>query len=274
MSNAELLPMWTKRVAADTGGRDPLGLARVPFLITDFLLSGIITSTDRALLTFLSYCNIPLDQISRRPVLRHMKPAWDGGLGMRSLGGRNLKIYLDPHQATLEFFDRHFKRRQRHVAEKPPEGIPNFMHIFLATGGVLRAQMERITQGSEAKTSPLTIREWFDCRNVINVYLARFKQLMDCLWKDYLSPLPRRDAAGEIKEQFSPDLQPLPDLYLDMHGFRERIERLRATQLALRNTQGKVTGLNYFDCVLSAERWPKYAQDLHGNLASIEKAVA
>lgn len=45
---AELLPMWTKRVAANTGGRDPLGLSRVAFLITDFLLSGIITTTDRA----------------------------------------------------------------------------------------------------------------------------------------------------------------------------------------------------------------------------------
>jgi hypothetical protein len=40
--------MWTKRVAANTGGRDPLGLSRVAFLITDFLLSGIITTTDRA----------------------------------------------------------------------------------------------------------------------------------------------------------------------------------------------------------------------------------
>lgn len=43
-----LQPMWTKRVAANTGGRDPLGLSRVAFLITDFLLSGIITTTDRA----------------------------------------------------------------------------------------------------------------------------------------------------------------------------------------------------------------------------------
>jgi hypothetical protein len=40
--------MWTKRVAANTSGRDPLGLSRVAFLITDFLLSGIITTTDRA----------------------------------------------------------------------------------------------------------------------------------------------------------------------------------------------------------------------------------
>lgn len=47
-ATANLQPMWTKRVAANAGGRDPLGLSRVAFLITDFLLSGIITTTDRA----------------------------------------------------------------------------------------------------------------------------------------------------------------------------------------------------------------------------------
>lgn len=42
-----MLPRWTKRVATE-GGRDPLGLSRVAFMITDYLLSGIVTTTDRA----------------------------------------------------------------------------------------------------------------------------------------------------------------------------------------------------------------------------------
>ena len=42
------LPKWTKRVFTDMGGRDPLGLSRVSFIITDYLLTGIITQTDRA----------------------------------------------------------------------------------------------------------------------------------------------------------------------------------------------------------------------------------
>src|SRR5918993_3155838 len=42
-----ILPRWTKRVATE-GGRDPLGLSRVAFMITDYLLSGIVTTTDRA----------------------------------------------------------------------------------------------------------------------------------------------------------------------------------------------------------------------------------
>lgn len=43
-----MLPRWTKRVVTETGGRDPLGLSRVANSITDFLLTGIITTTDRA----------------------------------------------------------------------------------------------------------------------------------------------------------------------------------------------------------------------------------
>lgn len=42
------LPKWTKRVVTDSGGRDPLGLSRVAFNLTDFLLTGIITTTERA----------------------------------------------------------------------------------------------------------------------------------------------------------------------------------------------------------------------------------
>jgi hypothetical protein len=241
------------------------------FTVLSDLLQG---DDDQALLTFLSYCNIPVGGISRAPVLRHIKPTWDGGAGMRSLGERNLKVYLDLHQATLDFFDRHFRRLERHVASRSPEGIANFMHIFLAMGGVLRAQMERITQGLESKNSPLTTTEWFDCRNGINVYFGRFKLMMDCLWKDYLSPMVRQNETGEIKEQFSPDLQPLQDLYTDMHSFRERIERLRTTKLVHRNQQGGIKTPNYFDCVLSIERWTRYAQDLKNTLYSIEKFVA
>lgn len=43
-----LLPRWTKRVVTDMGGRDPLGLSRVAFIITDYLLMGITSQTDRA----------------------------------------------------------------------------------------------------------------------------------------------------------------------------------------------------------------------------------
>lgn len=43
-----LLPYWTKRVITENTGRDPLGLSRVANLITDYLMTGIITQTHRA----------------------------------------------------------------------------------------------------------------------------------------------------------------------------------------------------------------------------------
>jgi hypothetical protein len=42
------LPQWTRRVAMDGSGRDPLGLSRVSDALTDFLLPAITTTTDRA----------------------------------------------------------------------------------------------------------------------------------------------------------------------------------------------------------------------------------
>ncbi|XXX77701.1 hypothetical protein WMF30_02845 [Sorangium sp. So ce134] len=47
-TDVDLLPIWTKRVAADLGGRDPLGLSRVAQMVADRLMPGIITQTDRA----------------------------------------------------------------------------------------------------------------------------------------------------------------------------------------------------------------------------------
>lgn len=44
----DYLPRWTKRVATESGGRDPLGLSRVAFNLTNHLLTGIITTTERA----------------------------------------------------------------------------------------------------------------------------------------------------------------------------------------------------------------------------------
>ena len=42
------LPQWTKHVVTDAGGRDPLGLSRVSFAVTDHLLPCIVVNTDRA----------------------------------------------------------------------------------------------------------------------------------------------------------------------------------------------------------------------------------
>jgi len=48
IETSRLVPKWTKRVVTEMTGRDPLGLSRVAQTITDYLLTGIITQTDRA----------------------------------------------------------------------------------------------------------------------------------------------------------------------------------------------------------------------------------
>lgn len=48
LSAARLQPMWTKRVATEMSGRDPLGLSRLGDTIKEFLLSGINTNNTRA----------------------------------------------------------------------------------------------------------------------------------------------------------------------------------------------------------------------------------
>src|SRR5947209_2724581 len=43
-----LIPQWTKKVAFEAGGRDPLGLSRVSDLIKSQLLPGIVSNNNRA----------------------------------------------------------------------------------------------------------------------------------------------------------------------------------------------------------------------------------
>src|SRR4051812_10031758 len=53
----DLLPAWSRYEAMDAKGRDPLGLSRVSHLLTDRLLNGITTTTDRArYYSFYTWC--------------------------------------------------------------------------------------------------------------------------------------------------------------------------------------------------------------------------
>jgi hypothetical protein len=229
---------------------------------------------EQAMLTFLNYCDIPVTLEPRSRLFRGQKPVWDGGAGMRSLGERNLKVYTTLHGAALGFFDRHYKRLLRHARELEADGVANFLHIFLAMGSVLRAQMERLAQGLEGRSAPLETREWFDIRTHVDTYFSRFRQMTDCLADEYLTPLLRYYEADELRERFAPDLQPLHDLYADMLGFRERIERLRTTNLYFRGSGGDKRTPSYFDCVLSEANWPKYERATAERLTRVDRAVA
>jgi hypothetical protein len=56
-ASSDLLPRWTSYASTDGTGRDPLGLSRVAHALTDRLLTGIITQTDRArYFSFFTWC--------------------------------------------------------------------------------------------------------------------------------------------------------------------------------------------------------------------------
>jgi hypothetical protein len=229
---------------------------------------------EKAMITFLNHCDIPVTLEPRPRLFRGQRPAWDGGAGMRSLGERNLTIYATLHEAALGFCDRHYRRLLRHARELEADGVANFLHIFLAMGGVLRAQTERLAQGLEARTVPLDAREWADIRAHIDTYFYRFRQMMDCLADEYLTPLLRYYEAGELRERFAPDVFPVHELYADMLEFRERVERTRRDTLYFRGSAGERKPPGYFHCVLSEANWTKYERETAERMTRFDRAVA
>ena len=228
-------------------------------VLNELLRSGDITT----LLTFLSFCDIPLMNVPRISAFRR-RSVWEGREGMRSLGERNLQICRTLHEATLSFFDRHFKKLKRHAKARMLDGIPNFLHIFLSMGNLLRTQVERTVLGIEAKTSPLTVAEWADCRELWDVYFARFRMLMECFWNDYLRRMSSEYKRKDIEMEFGPDLEAVHDLYDAMIQFRERIKQLQVT---------KGVKFGYFQCVLGPDRWKRFSNEVQAMQKQVEFGV-
>ena len=228
-------------------------------VLNELLRSGETTT----LLTFLSFCDIPLLNVPRISAFRQ-RPVWEGREGMRSLGERNLQICRTLHEATLSFFDRHFRKLKRHAKTRVLDGIPNFLHIFLSMGSLLRTQVERTLLGIEAKTSPLTVTEWADCREMWDVYFARFRTLMECLWNDYLKRMSSEYRRKDIEREFGPDLEAVHELCDAMIQFRERITRLQAA---------KGVKHGYFQCVLGPDRWKRFSNEVQTMQKQVEFGV-
>lgn len=228
---------------------------------------------EEALLTFLNYCDIPFAGMTRPRFAGAARPVWGGGEGMRKLGDKNLKIYTELHPSAVAFFDKHFRKLKKHTETPHIGGIDNFLHIFLAIGGILRSQVERAVIGIESKNSPLTTDEWSKCRDHVDIYYGKFRDLIDCLWKQYLSKLMQEYEQTEISEKVLPDFQPLDDLYNDMLSYRDRIEKLRVTTLRHTNSSGQQITPGYFHCVFSAEKWNRYSREIQINFSNVRNVV-
>jgi len=221
-----------------------------------------------SLLTFLTFCDIPVIDSSRPYAFRGPRPPWTGQELLRTIGERNLKIYSSLHDAAMDFCHRHLRKLERHYEHASVAGIPNFMHIALAIGNVLRAQVERIIIGLETTTSSLLIEDWAQHRRNLEDYLATFRELMEIIFERYLPELRRRFKASTIAEALSSDLETLPQLSANFLAVRDRVEACRKGSLRVRTPLGIVEPPIFDHDLLATSRWIGWAHEIRTCLQS------
>jgi len=238
-------------------------------VLNDLLRAG----DDAALLTFLNFCDIPLVNAPRPPALRD-RPVWEGQDGMRHLGERNLQICKTLHEATLKFFERHLKKLKRHTESLALEGVSNFLQIFLSMGGLLRMQIERVVIALETRSSGVRSQDWWECRDLWDVYFLKFRELTECLWDDYLKPLTSECARKDIQQEFGQDVEAIHELCDAMILYRDRIEKVRSEKCVLRRElDGRKILLAYGRSVLDPATWRRYAGLVQQRQQNVDKAV-
>lgn len=249
--------------------RDAMESAEQFFSVLDDLLRA---GDNAALLTFLNFCDIPLLNAPRPPALRN-RAAWEGQEGMRTLGERNLEICKTLHDATLKFFERHLKKLKRHTESLALDGVSNFLHIFLSMGRLLRMQVERLVIALEEMPGDVSPREWSECRELWDVYFLKFRELMECLWDDYIEPLGSEFTREDIHQEFGQDQDAIHELCDAMILYRERIEKVRHSKCVLSDPIGRKTPYPYFRSVLEPESWQRYVVMVQQRQRSIDYAV-
>jgi hypothetical protein len=157
-----------------------------------------LDATD-ALKTFLTHCDIPVIHATRPSVLRGARPQWESMNVWPTLGDRNLQEYTSLHDAAMGFCERHLRKMPRHCDRASIAGIPNFMHIALAIGKVLTAQVERALVGLEGTHSPLTAEAWARHRQRLEKYLITFRKVVEILHNEYVPALQKRFQVADIR---------------------------------------------------------------------------
>lgn len=237
-------------------------------VLNDLLAAG----DDRALLTFLNFCDIPLMSELRHSVFRQ-RPVWPGQEGMRALGERNLHICRTLHEATMSFVDRHFKKLKKHTQALSIAGLSNFLHIFLSMGALLRMQIERAVIALEEKPSVVSTEEWFECRNLWDIYFLKFRDLMACLWDEYLERMKSDYNRDELLAEAGQDFDAIHELSDSMIKIRDRIEQVRLTKCTQPQPGGKQKAYGYFYSVLNPASWRDYAAYVQSRQHSVDLAI-
>jgi hypothetical protein len=225
-----------------------------------------------ALRTFLTFCDIPLALGPRLGLRLFNKDSGAPREGMRRLGQHNFTLALSLHELALKCCERHFRKLGRHVSDPRPDGIPNFLHISLAIGGVLESQIDRALSGLEARDH-VSPDDWCTFRNICEAYFSKYREVTTVIWESYLSYLINEYPSKQIRQAFEPELQPLTDLAHRMLQFRGRVEELRVTKCVGAGGQQNKP-YSYFQSVFSEQKWPKYFGGIQAAQSSIVAAVS
>lgn len=219
---------------------------------------------DEATKNFLDNFNIRVTDIPVPVIYRAIEPVWEKDRAFMMIRGRSWAISDTMHEAVLKFFERHHKRLMRHVENRIPEGIPNFMHILLTTDVVLHGQIEHGIAGLSARAaSPLRAEEWSRQRERLASYFVRHKDLLDCLAKQYLAPMSRRYKATKIKEYLAPEAEMLRSLADRVMKLRDELEALRVEKLRVESVPGRIAVAPLFPASLFHQsQWARYQREV------------
>jgi len=229
--------------------------------------------SESELLTFLKFCNIQVME-ALRPILfsSGITREWDISRGMRNLGERNLFVFNNLHETAIQFVDRHINKLQQHVDYGSVNGIPNFIHIMLAIGGVISVQIERTIRGFEEKQEPLSIQEWYDFRQKYHEYFDKYRQLIDIFCFQYVRNMISTYGLDEVQKRFGPDIRDIQDMLRKVLTYREKIESLRTRKLKVKTDSGNLVIPKYFHwCILAEEQWIELKNEIGDGILVVNK---
>jgi hypothetical protein len=219
---------------------------------------------DEATKNFLDSFNVRVTDLPVAVIYRGVGPVWERERAFMEIRGRPWSISESVHEAVLKFFERHHRRLLRHVENRSPDGVPNFMHILLTTGAVLHGQVEQGVIALKARAGlPLRPEEWSKQRDRLARYFSLHKDLLDCLAKQYLVPMARRYSASKIKEHLAPESEMLESLTASMMKLQQELETLRIEKLRVESTPGRLGVAPVFPASLfHPSQWPRYERDV------------
>jgi len=217
-----------------------------------------------ALKDFLTLCEIPLIEAARGFPIHRGRPAWTPPSGWGDAPDRTLRVYASLHDAALGFCERHLKRMARHVARATVAGVPNFMHMALAIGDVLRAQVERALSGLGGMKRPIDAEDWNAHRLRLGQYVTTFRDCVDLLQDRYVPALRKLFGPVPLKAAFDEDAAPMRTLCDAFLTVRDRVEACRQGSLRVRISTGKLIDPPLFNHdVLSTSTWKRIAPRIH-----------